>query len=220
MEPEKQGRLFDDVFKPPSPPKKETRYDLKKQEIPFLVSVRVPLPARVIIRLSGTGHRPDKLGGYHKLEQSGRVVVPYLTRYLINCHSEMATHPYDRIVVISGMAQGWDTWLMEAAIASGVCYTVAACPCPSQDRKWPPPAREKYQILCGLADKYVEVWHEYDYDCMQLRNEYMVDESDLVLAMWNGTKGGTGNCIDYCHEVGMDYLNFWSELAPQLGLPA
>ena len=51
--------LFDDGFQK-NPPKKETKYALKKKEIPFLVNVRLPLPARIIIRLSGTGYRPDK----------------------------------------------------------------------------------------------------------------------------------------------------------------
>lgn len=215
----KQGNLFDDdAFKPPTPNPKETKYALKKQAIPFDVSVRIPLLFRTIIRFSGTGHRPDKLGGYHKLEQSGGIVVPYLIRYLINCHAAMATDPSDRIVVISGLAQGWDTWLLEAALASGVCYTVAACPCPGQESPWPARAQEKYRGLIEQVDKYVLVCDSYDYDAMQLRNEYMVDESDVVLAMWNGTKGGTHNCIKYADRVNRDIFNFWSELAPLLDL--
>ena len=32
---------------------------------------------------------------------------------------------------------------------------------------------------------------------MQKRNEFMVDNSDLVVAVWNGTSGGTANCLAY-----------------------
>ena len=32
---------------------------------------------------------------------------------------------------------------------------------------------------------------------MQLRNQYMVDQADYIVAAWDGTKGGTGNCVDY-----------------------
>lgn len=221
MEPEKQGRLFDDdAFKPPSPPKKETRYNLKKQEIPFLVSVRVPIaPDRIIIRLSGTGHRPDKLGGYYKLEQSEGIVVPELVRYLQALHAEFATDPEDKILVISGMAQGWDTWLALAALDSGVCHLIAAVPCLGQESPWPAKAQAKYNDILARAHETHIVCESYDYDAMQLRNEYMVDNSDTILAMWNGTSGGTKNCLDYVPSD-KTVINFWSELAPLLRLPA
>jgi len=32
---------------------------------------------------------------------------------------------------------------------------------------------------------------------MQKRNEWMVDHSDYVIAVWDGSKGGTGNCVKY-----------------------
>ncbi len=38
---------------------------------------------------------------------------------------------------------------------------------------------------------------------MQVRNEYMVDRADLVLALWNGTPGGTGNCVRYARTRGV-----------------
>ncbi len=38
---------------------------------------------------------------------------------------------------------------------------------------------------------------------MQKRNEYMVDKSNLVLAIWNGDKsGGTWNTIKYAMKKG------------------
>ena len=38
---------------------------------------------------------------------------------------------------------------------------------------------------------------------MQLRNQYMVDNSDLVLAIWNGKEsGGTWNTIKYARKQG------------------
>ncbi|PAD70641.1 hypothetical protein CHH83_02225 [Bacillus sp. 7586-K] len=35
---------------------------------------------------------------------------------------------------------------------------------------------------------------------MQKRNEWMVDNSDYVIAVWDGTKGGTGNCVKYAQK--------------------
>ena len=44
--------------------------------------------------------------------------------------------------------------------------------------------------------------------CMNVRNHYMVDHSDRVLAVWDGSSGGTKNCIDYAKEkmVPVDFI--------------
>ena len=44
---------------------------------------------------------------------------------------------------------------------------------------------------------------------MQVRNKWMVDNSDLVLALWNGTDGGTANCVRYAEKVGKPITNLW-----------
>ena len=35
---------------------------------------------------------------------------------------------------------------------------------------------------------------------MQKRNEYMVDNSDYVIAVWNGKPSGTGNTVKYAKK--------------------
>ena len=37
----------------------------------------------------------------------------------------------------------------------------------------------------------------YTPDCFDRRNRYMVDHSDLIIAVWNGSPSGTGNTISY-----------------------
>lgn len=88
----------------------------------------------------GTGHRPNKLGGYsteasYKVEQ---VALDWL--------EEIGGDYRDSLLIISGGALGWDQ---------------------------------------ALA-------------------------SDLVLALWNGTAGGTANCIKYAEKVGKPIVNCWS----------
>jgi len=41
---------------------------------------------------------------------------------------------------------------------------------------------------------------------MQKRNEYMVDNADIVIAVWDGTKGGTCNCVRYAKKLGKDIV--------------
>ena len=51
---------------------------------------------------------------------------------------------------------------------------------------------------------------------MQLRNEAMVNDCDLLLALWNGTSGGTANCIRYANSVKREIRNLWSDYAKSL----
>lgn len=32
---------------------------------------------------------------------------------------------------------------------------------------------------------------------MQKRNEWMVDRCDILVSVWDGTEGGTYNCVNY-----------------------
>lgn len=32
---------------------------------------------------------------------------------------------------------------------------------------------------------------------MQIRNQWMVDRADQVIGIWDGTSGGTANCLEY-----------------------
>jgi uncharacterized phage-like protein YoqJ len=35
---------------------------------------------------------------------------------------------------------------------------------------------------------------------MQKRNEYMIDKSDYVIAVWDGSPSGTGNTVRYAKQ--------------------
>lgn len=213
-----QLSMFDGSLNPKPRPRVETKYDIKKKETPFSVDIRRPISsANRVITVSGTGHRPDKLGGYHNIDVNESVAVPFLSKYLEYLHSIYSSGDQaDRVVVISGMAQGWDTWLALAAIESKCCYLIAACPFKGQGAPWPPKAQLKHSSILELADEVVFVCANYDHDSMQLRNEYMVDNSDCLIAMHNGAKGGTKNCLDYAERVGSRVLNMWDALCLEL----
>ena len=46
---------------------------------------------------------------------------------------------------------------------------------------------------------------------MQERNKWMVDHCDEVLALWNGTSGGTSNCVAYANKIGKPINNLWEK---------
>lgn len=149
--------------------------------------------------IAGTGHRPDKLGGY-----SG-IVLQRLTDLarasLLKCE---ATE------VISGMALGWDTALALAALELGLPLT-AAIPFKGQESRWPPSSQKTYQYIlsCLPSDRIVIVCEgAYSRSAMQKRNEWMVDHCDRLLALWNGSDGGTANCVRYA-ESRVHVVNVW-----------
>ena len=67
-----------------------------------------------------------------------------------------------------------------------------------------------YNSILARADKVVLVSdEEYKPYLMQKRNEYMVDETDKLVAVWDGTAGGTGNCVNYARKVGKEIIRIF-----------
>ena len=46
----------------------------------------------------------------------------------------------------------------------------------------------------------------YSRACFQIRNEWMVNHSSRVIAVFNGEMGGTKNTIDYASKIGVPVL--------------
>jgi len=150
--------------------------------------------------LAGTGHRPNKLGGY------GDEIYYKLIRL-----AEAALRTCTPEKVISGMALGWDQALAQTAVNLGVPF-VAAVPYVGQDGVWPIRARDRYANILGkAAEKVIVSPGNFSALKMQKRNEWMVDNGTHVLALWDGTPGGTGNCIKYAEKVGKPIINLWKE---------
>lgn len=148
--------------------------------------------------ICGTGHRPNKVGGYSKEAQSK---LYYLAK------GWLADNRPDK--VISGMALGWDQALANAAYVLDIPY-IAAVPFAGQQQAWPEESREFFDKLLGHAEEIVIVSAgNYAPWKMQVRNEWMVDHCDTVLALWDGSAGGTGNCIKYANKVGKPIVNLW-----------
>lgn len=156
-----------------------------------------------MLRIAGTGHRPDKLGGYSD-EAFNKLV-------------EIAEYNLNRIGlakdihVISGMALGWDMALAQAAINLGLPL-ICAVPFLGQEAIWPKKSQDKFNELLALASEVVIVSEGgFSKEKLQIRNVWMVDNCDLIFAMHDGTIGGTNNCIKYADKVGKRYINLYSQ---------
>ena len=115
--------------------------------------------------------------------------------------------------VISGLALGWDTAWAIAAIRCGVSFT-AAVPFKGQELRWPDAAQRRYrELLVAAEDVAVVSKGGYSSAAMHIRNRWMVDRCDAVVALWDGSGGGTGSCIVYANSIGRQVFNLWPEFS-------
>ncbi len=119
--------------------------------------------------------------------------------------------------VIVGMATGWDLACGAAAQDLGLPVD-AAIPFPGQTTKYDTASLVLWQRVLARAASVVHVSYSYDSGAFQRRNEWMVDRSDTVLALFGGWKGGTRNCVQYALAQGKRLENCWPRLTQREGV--
>ena len=144
-----------------------------------------------------TGHRPEKLPwGMDETDERCIRLKARLYQVVENAYLDGMRH------FICGMAQGSDLYFGEAVLRLRQCYPEvtleAARPCETQARSWPERDQKRYEEILDQCDYETLVQHTYSRGCMQRRNRYMVDHSQLVIAVYNGEpKGGTAQTLAY-----------------------
>lgn len=156
-------------------------------------------PTKEVISITGktvcfTGHRPNKLGGYNENNPIAKRVKDTLRTVIQNAIDKGYTH------FISGGALGVDQWAAEIVLdlkSRGATLTIAV-PHRGYGSNWTPQSKRRYEDIISRADEVIYLsQEEYSPVLMQKRNEWMVDHSDVVIAVWDGTSGGTCNCVRY-----------------------
>jgi uncharacterized phage-like protein YoqJ len=140
-----------------------------------------------------TGHRPNKLGNEWNIDGPiSEKIKKALKRVLSNVEPTR---------MISGMALGVDTIWALLALEKGIPLT-AAIPCKNHSSKWTKSNQDVYNSILTnpLTTVHIVSDEEYNDTCMQNRNIFMVDNSDLLVAVWNETAGGTANCVNYAKK--------------------
>lgn len=152
--------------------------------------------------ISVTGHRPDRLWGYNLSHPKYKELSLLMYKFL---EENNVTH------CISGMALGVDTVFAITSIKyrnnnlDKKIIVECAIPCRNHTSKWQQEAKLRYLGMLEEADIITKVSNlPYQPWLMQKRNEYMVDKCNKLLAIWNGSKGGTGNCVNYAKKINKD----------------
>ena len=111
---------------------------------------------------------------------------------------------------ICGMASGSDLYFGEAVVALRDEHPdvtlEAAIPHEGQPDRWSPALQKRYFRLAEECDERTILHSWYTPDCMMNRNRYMVDHSNLLIAVYNGSPGGTRSTMLYAMRQGLEII--------------
>jgi len=146
-----------------------------------------------------TGHRPEKM------EYSEKDIRPRLKKAI-----EWAIGK-GIVTFITGMAMGTDIWAAEIVLEireqNPDIHLVCALPHPDFEKYRSDEEKIRFNTIIKKAD-YVKLVNErYFTGCYQVRNEWMVNRSKMVIAVFNGKLSGTGNTVRYAKNTGAEVIN-------------
>jgi len=158
-----------------------------------------------VLRVMVTGHRPDKIGGWtpgNPTEVWVRGALQSTLETLLRRRPEPG-----ELVVVSGMALGVDQWWAEEAMVLDIPVH-AAVPFKGQEDQWPEHKQRHYHELLARCER-VEYISDPGYEPwkMATRNFWMIDYTGLVVAVWNGSSGGTRNTVDEVLKRGQSFIH-------------
>ena len=143
-----------------------------------------------------TGHRPEKL------KEPETEIIAGLRREIISAIDD------GFVTFISGMARGVDIWAAEIVLSLRSEYSsirlICACPYEGFELQWKEEWQRRYKAILDNADTVEYISPRYSRSCFQTRNEWMVNHSARVIAVYNGESGGTRNTIVYAEKHGVD----------------
>lgn len=136
-----------------------------------------------------TGHRPEKLSWTEK------EVIAWLEEEILKAIDD------GFVTFISGMARGVDIWAAEIVLhlrdEGRPIHLICASPFEGFEKSWSDDWKRRYIEVMRKTDIVKFVCKGYSRACFQIRNEWMVDHSARVIAVYNGKPGGTRNTITY-----------------------
>lgn len=152
-----------------------------------------------------TGYRPHKMPFEMNENDNDFSHLCLVAEKLIEAQIELGNKYF-----ISGMAQGADLMLAEIVIKLKQKYSdvflECALPFRHQSKKWSAKYKTVYDDIIKNCDKITVISEKYSALCFLQRNKYMVDSSDIVIAVYDGKKGGTHYTCQYAQKKGRQII--------------
>ncbi len=152
-----------------------------------------------------TGHRPAKLPwGYNESDPRCVEFKQRLFAVISAVYDSGITH------FICGMALGCDTYCAETVLKLKNMHSditlQAAVPYSGQADAWREQDRRRYERILRSCDEVTVLSKQYTPACMFTRNRFMVDNSDVLIACYDGMSGGTLNTLRYAAKKDIEVI--------------
>ncbi len=155
-----------------------------------------------------TGHRPHKLPWGTDEADPRCVALKIILARQVQAAWNMGCRTF-----LCGMARGTDLYFAEAVLAlrqeKPEVRLVAMIPCPTQAEGWNKKDKGRYESLCAQCDEQVVLEPSYTPGCMLRRNRAMVERSQVLISVYDGSGGGTGSTVSRAEKQGLTILPVW-----------
>lgn len=152
-----------------------------------------------------TGHRPEKIFSTDADLDIKLALLKRNIRIQIECAIDDGY-----INFISGMARGTDIFFAELVLYLKQRHPeiklICALPFPGQGSGFSQKWRGRYNAIIDRCDEKVAVCESYSKQSYIIRNKYMVDRSQRVIAVYNGAPGGTAGTVSYAKSKNREII--------------
>lgn len=153
-----------------------------------------------------TGHRPEKLHAPEAL----------IIKQLDDAIQSAINNGYSAF--ITGMAKGVDIWAAELVLKYRCIHPqiklICAIPYKGFGLHWDKDWTGRFSQIIQQADAVHYICPKFSYGAYQTRNIWMVDHSALVIAVFNGSSGGTWNTIAYAQKQSGCVIQYITSATP------
>ena len=154
---------------------------------------------RDIHRCCFTGHRPEKLK--RSIQEITADIDTEINKAIVAGFT----------VFVTGMAKGTDIIAGEVVLRlqeNGYpILLVCAIPYIGFEKSWNREWKQRYEAILNKANEIHFICPQFYRGCFQKRNRWLVDHSEKVIAVYNGSPGGTKNTIGYARQKGVDVID-------------
>ena len=153
----------------------------------------------IMIAAAFTGYRPQKLSFGNDLNHPDAI---RLRACLKAEYERLIRHGFRQF--LTGGALGCDLMAAEVILElkkelgrKPRIMHLLCMPCHNYTAKWSDEDKERLERIKRESISFYVSESPYYNGCMQVRNKYMVDTSRVLLAVYDGQKGGTHNTVEY-----------------------
>ena len=148
-----------------------------------------------------TGHRPERL------DMEENIVLEWLEEQIRTAIDDGYTD------FISGMQRGVDIWAAEIVLRikeemkDKEIKLFSVVPFSGMENRWDEEWQKRYHAILNAADGITYISDRPGRVAFFKRNEWMVDHSSRVLAVYTGATGGTRQTVQYAKRHGREIIH-------------